>query len=88
MQVSAISLVLHSCILLLHWPAADAVPLIEFYPHGFSENDGILQHSTDSGASYHTVQLTQAVSFYGNLYNSITVRNTMIDHEYGVKQLG
>lgn len=80
MQVSeriATSLVIYcSCILLLQRPpAVVGVPHTEFYPHGFFENDGILQRSTGSGASYHTMLLTQATSFYGNLYSSITVRN-------------
>lgn len=70
----AVSLMVHCCILLLHSPpAVDGVTPTEFYPHGLLQNDGVLQRSTGSGPSYHTMLLTQAARFYGNLYSSITV---------------
>lgn len=47
----------------------------QFYPYGQFQADASLQRSTAPGPRYQTVQLTQAASFYGNLYSRITVRN-------------
>ena len=52
--------------------AVCAVELQDFYPNAFS--DETLQRSSGTGPSYHTLQLTDPVRFYGSTHSAITVR--------------